>query len=410
MAAAAKMLGNPDAGGTAATALAAPRVRRARAAVSAGFFVFGLGFAIWAVHIPVIAARLALDPAILGLALLNIELGGVISQPLTGGLVARTGSRPAAAVFLLLFLATFVAPIVAWSTPALFVATFILGATAGAANVAVNTQASEIERARGRPTMSSFHGFFSLGALAGASIGGGIVALGWQDGRGAAIVAAALFAIAAVATRSFLPTAPAPRKGPADGRRRFVLPNVAILGLSLLTFFANTVEGAVNDWSTLYLSSVRGLSVAAAASGIVIFSSAMAICRLAGGPVVVMLGEKRIVLLGGALITAGMAVVVLSPFAILSPFGFGLVAIGAANTIPVMMGAAARVPGVAASTGVAATATGALLGFLIGPPIIGFVAHALGLGVALGFVSLVGVVIVVGATLYRWQAPAVDRL
>ena len=185
-----------------------------------------------------------------------------------------------------------------------------------------------------------------------------------------------------------------------------LLPSTAILGLTVLTFFANTVEGAVNDWSTLYLSSVRGLTVAAAASGIVIFSSAMAICRLAGGPVVVMLGEKRIVLFGGVLITLGMAVVVLSPWAIVSPLGFALVAIGAANTIPVMMGAAARAPGVAPSTGVAATATGALLGFLIGPPIIGFIAHAMGLGVALGFLSLAGIVIVVGATLYRWQGRA----
>ena len=374
------------------------RIVRARIAVSCGFFVFGLGFAIWAVHIPVIAERLSLDPAILGLALLNVGLGGIISQPLTGGLVARTGSRPAATVLLLVFLATFVAPIVAWSTPVFFVATFILGVTAGAANVAVNTQASEIERARGRPTMSSFHGFFSLGALAGASIGGGIIAFGWQDGGGAGAVAAVLFAIAAIAAPSFLPTMPAPTKASVEGRKRFALPSAAILGLTVLTFFANTVEGAVNDWSTLYLSSVRGLTVAAAASGIVIFSSAMAICRLAGGPVVVMLGEKRIVLFGGVLITLGMAVVVLSPWAIVSPLGFALVAIGAANTIPVMMGAAARAPGVAPSTGVAATATGALLGFLIGPPIIGFIAHAMGLSVALGFVSLAGIVIVIGAT------------
>ena len=328
----------------------AERIIRARIAVSCGFFAFGLGFAIWAVHIPVIAERLGLGPAILGLALLNVGLGGVISQPLTGGLVARTGSRPAATVLLLVFLATFIAPIVAWSTPVFFVATFILGVTAGAANVAVNTQASEIERTRGRPTMSSFHGFFSLGALAGASLGGGIIAFGWQDGSGAAVVAAVLFTIAAGAARFFLATAPAPRKASLDGRRRMALPGPAILGLSVLTFFANTVEGAVNDWSTLYLSSVRGLSVAAAASGIVIFSLAMAICRLAGGPVVVMLGEKRIVLFGGVLITLGMAVVVLSPWAILSPLGFALVAIGAANTIPVMMGAAARTPGVAAST------------------------------------------------------------
>lgn len=385
------------------------RVAQARIAVSACFFMFGLGFALWAVHIPVVTQRLALDPAILGLALLNVGLGGVISQPLTGWLVARTGSRPAASVLMLVFQIAFLAPIVAWSTPVFFLATLILGLASGANNVAINTQASEIERARGRPTMSSFHGFFSLGALAGATLGGGIIAIGLQDGIGAAVVALAMLAIAAFATRYFLPTKPALKTESRDGRARFALPSGAVLGLAALTFFSNTVEGAVNDWSALYLAAVRGFSDSAAASGFALFSLAMAICRLAGGPVVARLGEKSIVLYGGLLMAAGMAIVVLSPWAIVSPFGFALVAIGAANTIPVMMGAAARAPGVAPSTGVAATATGALLGFLIGPPIIGFIAQAAGLSVALGLLSLAGVVLVVGAVLYQWPEPVVRR-
>jgi MFS family permease len=380
----------------------ADRVARARIAVSACFFMFGLGLAVWAVHIPTITHRLALDPAILGLALLNVGLGGVISQPLTGWLVARTGSRPPARVLMLVFLVAFLAPIIAWSTPVFFLATLILGLASGANNVAINTQASEIERARGRPTMSSFHGFFSLGALAGATLGGGIIAIGLQDGRGAAAVAVVMLIVAAFATRYFLPTTPAPQAETKDGRKRFVLPSGAVLGLAVLTFFSNTVEGAVNDWSGLYLSTVRGMNPAAAASGFAAFSLAMAICRLAGGPVVAKLGEKNIVLYGGVMIAIGMAIVVFSPWAFVSPFGFAFVAIGAANTIPVMMGAASRSPGTSPSTGVAATATGALLGFLIGPPIIGFIAHGACLGVALGLLSLVGIVLVIGAALYRW--------
>jgi MFS family permease len=383
----------------------AQRVAQARIAVSVGFFMFGLGFALWAVHIPVITQRLALDPAILGLALLNVGLGGVISQPLTGWLVARTGSRPAARVLMLVFLVAFLAPIIAWSTPVFFVATFIMGAAGGAYNVAINTQASEIERARGRPTMSSFHGFFSLGALAGATLGGGIIAIGRQDGRGAAAVAAVMLVIAVFAARYFLPTTPAAEPEATAGRKGFALPSAAVLGLAVLTFLSDTVEGAVNDWSGLYLSTVRGLNPAAAASGFASFSLAMAICRLAGGPVVARLGEKNIVLFGGALMAIGMAIVVLSPWAIISPFGFAFVAVGAANTIPVMMGAASRSPGTAPSTGVAATSTGGLLGFLIGPPIIGFIAHGAGLSVALGLLSLVGVVLVIGAALYQWPEP-----
>ncbi len=393
---------NPD-------APAANEFVRARIAISAGFFSFGLAFALWAVHIPVIAQRLGLDPVTLGLALLNVGVGGVISQPLTGMLIARTGSRPAATALLPLFLATFILPVIAWSTPFFFLATFILGATGGAGNVALNTQASEIERARGRPTMSSFHGFFSLGALAGAVLGGAIIAIGWQGGSGAAFTAILLLAVAAYAARHFLPTTPAPRPGPSEKSRKSALPNGAVLGVALLAFFANMTEGAVGDWSALYLSSVRDMTVASAASGFAAFSLAMAACRLFGGPVVARFGEQRIVVFGGVLIAAGMAVVVLSPWAIVSPLGFALVAIGAANNIPVLISVASRAPGTTPSAGVAATATGALLGFLIGPPVIGFVAHATSLSVALGLLALAGIVVGVGAALYRWPAREQER-
>jgi MFS family permease len=377
----------------------------ARIAVSVSFFIFGMGFALWAVHIPVVAQRLQLDPAVLGIALLNVGLGGVISQPLTGWLVAHTGSRAAARVLLPITMLAFIAPIIAWATPVFFVATFAIGLAGGASNVALNVQAAEIERARGLPTMSSFHGFFSLGALVGAGVGSGIIAMGWQQGEGAAGVAGVLVAVAIVVTRHFMASQPSPKIPGKAGERRLALPNAAMLGLAVLIFFSNTVEGAVNDWSALYLSKVRGLSESAAASGFGAFSAAMAICRLAGGPVVARLGERNIVLFGGVLIALGLVVVVVSPWATLSPFGFALVAIGAANTIPVMMGIASRLPGVVPSTAVATTATAALLGFLLGPPAIGFVAHAMGLGVALGLLSLVGVVIVVGALLYKWPMP-----
>lgn len=378
------------------------RLLRARIAVSLGFLMFGAGFGVWAVHIPVVAARLQLDPAILGLALLNVGLGGVISQPLMGWLIARTSSRPAAMALLPVFLVIVMTPILAWSTPALFVATLLLGLAGGANNVAINTQASEIEQARGKPTMSSFHGFFSLGALVGAALGGGIIAAGWQNGGGAMAAIGTMLATAGFAVRHYLPAPVAKKDAATAASSRFAWPSLAVLGLAVLTFFSNTVEGAVNDWSALYLSTVRGFSDAAAASGFAAFSLAMAICRLAGGPVVARLGEKRIVLFGGLLMALGMAVVILSPWAMLSPLGFALVAIGAANTIPVMMGAASRAPGMAASTGVAITATAAMLGFLIGPPAIGFIAHAMGLGAALGFLSLAGVVIAIGAALYDW--------
>ncbi len=379
-------------------------VRAARIAVSAGFFMFGLGFATWAVHILTLVRRLDLDPAILGLALLNVGLGAVITQPITGRLIGRIGSRAVTRVMLVVFMATLLAPILAWNTPLFFAGTLLLGFASGAANVAINTQATEIERALGRPTMSWFHGFFSLGALAGASIGGAIISAGLQDGRGAIGLVAILLVGSLVAVRYLLPSAPVAAPLKDASRRRFGMPGGMVLGLALLLFFANMVEGAVGDWSSLYLLTVRHLSDGSAASGYAIFSLAMAACRLAGGPVVARLGDKRTVFYGGLVMAVGVAVVVLSPWDFVSPFGFGLVAIGAANAYPVMISAASRAPGTTAGSGVAAAATGALLGFLIGPPMIGFIAHGFGLATAMGLLGVVGLMLVVGSALIKWPA------
>src|SRR5262249_19610034 len=160
---------------------------------------------------------------------------------------------------------------------------------------------------------------------------------------GVLAVAVVLLLPAFAAIPHFLPTPPAfhPSSGPAPA---FALPDRLLLGLAALAFLTNTVEGSVADWSALYLSVVRGLTPAQAATGFAMFSFAMAVCRLAGGPVVARLGEKSIVACGGLLIALGAAFVTLVPVAWLSPLGFGIIALGAANALPVMIGAASRTP------------------------------------------------------------------
>lgn len=384
--------------GTAAAALPAARI-----AISVAFLVFGAVFGLWAAHIPSIAGRLHLDPAIIGIALLMIGLGGVVSQPIAGALVPRLGSRLLSAILTPAMLIAFLLPLLAWNTPVVIGATLVFGLAAGGCNVALNTQASEIERARGKPTMSSFHGFFSLGALVGAALGGAIIAVGWQDGRGAAVVVIASLAIVIFTSRYYLASPPA-AAATKVARTRFALPPALVLALAAIAFIANMVEGAVADWSALYLSSVRHIDPALAVSGYALFAAAMTVFRLSGGPVVAALGERSTVLVGGVLMATGMTVVVFSPWDSVSPFGFALVALGAANNIPVIIGAASRIPGIAPSTGVAAAATGNLLGLLIGPPVIGFIAHATSLSTALALLCLSGVIVAVSASLYPWPA------
>ena len=164
-------------------------LRRARFAVSICFFIPGAGTGVWAVHIPLVQARLGIDPAVLGLALFTMAIGAVATMPLTGLALARFGSRLPTQVLGLAFPIVFPLAILAPTTPLLFASLFFFGAALGGLDVAMNTQATEVEAGRGRPTMSSFHGFFSVGALSGAGIGSPILAIGWGNGSGAAAVA-----------------------------------------------------------------------------------------------------------------------------------------------------------------------------------------------------------------------------
>jgi len=286
----------------------------------------------------------------------------------------------------------------------LFVGAFALGVFGGAANVAINTQGTEVEAALGKPILSSFHGWFSLGSASGAIVGSAIIALGLQDGRGAAMVLVPLVLVSFVLAPFYLVASPRAKESSQVRRGGGPILAPAVLLIAGLCFFTNTAEGAVSDWSALYLSSVRQFPDAIAASGYIAFTLVMAASRFAGGPLVSRLGDQRVVLLGGVFIALGMAVVVFAPWAALSAVGFAVVAAGAANCYPVLTSASSRIPGVAASTGVATVATAGLLGFLIGPPLIGFVAHGFGLSAGIGLLIVFGVIVVAGTTLGRWPA------
>jgi MFS family permease len=362
-------------------------VRRARVAVSFCFFMLGGLNGVWAVHIPVVQARLGVDPAVLGLALLTLAIGAVFTMPLTGAALSRFGSRRTTTALAIAF--PIVAPLgmLAPSTPLLFVSLLFFGAAMGGLDVAMNTQATEVEAARGRPAMSSFHGFYSVGALSGAGLGSAILALGWGNGSGAAAVAGLLAVLAIFASLNLLAGTR------TVGGPRFVLPSRAVLGLGVITFLAFAGEGAVTDWSALYLATVKLASTATAGVAFAVFSVSMTVCRLFGDPVVARLGGVRTILGGGALMAVGMAIAIVAPGPYVSALGFAIVGIGAANLVPVAFSAAARTPGVPSGIGVAAVTTLGYSGFLIFPPLIGFLAKSFGLSAALVVVALMGATI-----------------
>ncbi|MCB1495404.1 MAG: MFS transporter [Bauldia sp.] len=366
------------------------RLNRARIAVSVVFFLVGIGPGVWAVHIPLIKERLAIDPAILGLALLTMATGAVVSMPLSGWIVGLTGSRKPTAVAVFVYLAILPLPILAPDVLLFFTALFFFGLLIGGIDVLANVQASEVEVARKRPTMSSFHAFYSIGALCGALMGAFVISQGWGDGRGAVGTAVICIILAAVAVPSLYPSERIVSEGP-----RFALPSKAVVGLGFIAFLAYALEGAVTDWSALYLTSVREATPETAAIGFALFALSMSGLRLFGDPIVARFGGRAVLAGGGLLSAIGLGIALASPWPLIGAIGFGMVGIGVANVVPVVFSAGARTPGVSAGMGVAAVATMGYVGFLFAPPILGFVGHEYGLSASLGLVLVMALAIAV---------------
>jgi len=374
-------------------------VRNARRAISTIFLLNGAGIGAWAVHVPTVQARAGFDTATLGLLLLTIAGGAMAAMPACGALIARHGSRRLTLASALLF-PLMMAALIAASSPAwLFVLAFCFGSTNGTLDVAMNANATEVEKARGVPTMSSFHGFFSLGGLFGAALGGLMLKLGVGNGEGAAVLAVVIVVTALLVARSVLHVAPAPGEQ-GHGLR---LPRGPSLALGLLALLCMAVEGALVDWSALVLKG-SGATAAQAALGFSLFSIAMAACRFAGDGLVLRFGARGVMVAGGLAIAAGVLLAVVADHYVLSALGFGLVGLGAANVVPVIFTAAARTPGMAPGVGLATAATVGYSGFLLGPPVIGWVAAHAGLAFAVGSLAVAGAVIAASANIVRGAA------
>ncbi len=368
----------------------------ARWAISTVFLLNGAGIGLWAAHVPTVQARMGIDTGMLSMVLLTVAAGALLAMPLMGGLTGRWGTRRM--VLLSGFAFAAMTPLImgAPSLPLLFIAAFLFGVSNGALDVAMNANASEVESARGLPTMSSFHGFFSLGGLFGAGIGGLLVGQGLGHGQGAlmvGVVTAVVLALSAPRVMGFAAT--------HGAGSHFSLPRGAALSLGLLALLCFAVEGALVDWSALLMQERTGATPASAALGFSAFSIAMAACRFAGDRLIVRFGALRIMVIGGLAMFAGLALAVASTHFVLSAVGFALVGLGAANVVPLLIGAAGRIPGMSAGNGVAAVATLGYGGLLLAPPVLGWVAMHSSIMVALGGLSLSGLVIALSARVIR---------
>lgn len=372
-----------------------PSNARRRIAVATVFFANGAGLASWIPHIPTVQARLGLGPSVLGLALLAMAAGALVGIPLSGWATARAGSRTIVRATALVFFVALPLPILAPSLGALVAALFVLGAGNGALDVSMNAQAVAIEVRAPRPIMSSLHGMWSLGGLTGAGLAALALARGVSPARHVAAAVVSFGGATALAVTALLP----PAADVAGDDRRFAWPTRSMLGLGVIAFLGLLIEGAMGDWSAVYLQRTLGTTSATAALGFAAFSLTMAAGRFTGDALVARFGNERVVrrCTGAAALGLGIALVLSTPIAAIA--GFACVGFGIANLIPIVFRAAGGLAGVAPSEGIAAVGTFGYVGFLAGPPTIGFVAEAMTLPAALGLLVAALAWIAVGARL-----------
>jgi hypothetical protein len=363
---------------------AAGALWRTRAGVAAVFFLNGFGYGSWVPRLAEIKANLAISEGELGLALFMAAVGALIAMPLAGAAAHRHGSRKATAATVAFYGVAVPALALAPGLIGLGIALFVLGAASGALDLSMNAQGVAVEKRSRRPIMSSLHGMFSLGAMAGAGATGLLASAGLGLLPHFLAVGALVLAAGLLACRPMLPPSNEEvARGPG-----FVRPRLSVLVAGIVALCALLSEAAMADWSAVYLSGSLDAGTALAAAAFGAFSLTMAAGRFAGDRLVARLGGDLVVRAGGALAALGLAttLVIGQPhFAIL---GFALVGAGLSCTFPVVLSSAARAPDLSPSAAIAAVCTVGYLGFLIGPPAIGGLAELIGLPTALGLIVL----------------------
>lgn len=313
--------------------------------------------------------------------LLCLGLGSLVAMPLAGALAARSGCRAVMVAAVALMLATL--PLLAvLSTPWLLGATLLaFGAAFGAMDCAMNIQAVAVERDAGRPMMSGFHAFYSIGSLAGAAGAALLLTMG-ASASAVTLVAVALAALVAA------PAAAAWRRGRAPpGTRTFAMPRGVVVVIGAVCFATFLAEGAILDWSAVFMHEVRGIDVARAGWGFVAFNLAMTLARLGGDWTMARLGRAPALLAGGGVASGGLVLATLAPGFAAMLAGYALVGVGCANIVPAMFTLAGRQDRMPAGIAIPAVATMAYAGVLLGPALIGFVAQGASLTAALLLVA-----------------------
>lgn len=360
--------------------------KRARLAITLFFFISGFGFSTWASRIPAIQEKLNLSDAALGSVLFALPLGLMLTLPVTGLLLQRFSSKTimfAGAVLFNLMLCLIGFSTHTWQ---LIVALFFFGSSRNFLNISMNAQSIGVQSLYKQSIITTFHGIWSIAGFAGAATGSLMVSADVPPAWHFLISGGLLVILTFIAIPGSLPQPPSK----PEGKGSFILPDNSLLKFGLISFASMACEGTMYDWSGIYFQKVIQAPKDVVTLGYVVYMVAMATGRFAGDKIVSRYGVLTMLKASGILIFGGMMLSALFPYALTAGLGFMLIGLGVSCVVPLVFSMAGKSKAMATGPAVAAISTVGYFGFLIVPPLIGYISHSAGLRWAFALMALLG--------------------
>lgn len=379
------------------------QIVQAKRATQFIFLVCGLGIASWAPMVPLAKDRLQLNEADLGLLLLFLGGGALTMMPLSGIFIRKMGSRKVIAVSVLATALLLPWLLVISNIYLMAAALFAFGCGIGTVDVAMNAHGVQVQNIYDKPIMSSLHGLFSVGGLFGSLGLGFLMKIGLEPIVAAISISVLLILLLIIQFKNLF-TYEAEREiilkfshvdEKKSANNRFEWLNSTILILGLMCFIVFLSEGAMLDWSAVFLRDTKDVDAELAGIGYAAFSVAMAVMRLTGDSLISKLNSKIIVIGGSIIAAVGIFILIFSPWIPLYLLGFILLGMGAANIVPVFFSEGGRISGVSPTVSIPAITTMGYAGQLAGPALLGFIAHHFSLTVAFESIALLFIVVAV---------------
>ncbi len=378
-------------------------LHKAKRATMIMFLICGTALSSWAPMVPLAKDRLRLQESELGLLLLLLGAGAIAMMPITGFLIGKLGSRIIIAAGALLTSLTLPTLLIAPNYTSMAIALFLFGCGIGTVDVAMNTHGVHVQNRYGRPIMSSLHGLFSVGGLIGSLCLGFLIKFGLNPLIAALGISAVLLLLTISQYNALFSartenenSVKAATTAQEPGSTASAWLDLRVLFLGFLCFCVFLSEGAMLDWSAIFLRDVKHIPIAYAGAGYASFSVAMAIMRLLGDKIVEKINGRTIVVGGAIIAAAGLAIAIQSESIALVLVGYSLLGIGAANIIPILFSEGGLIQGVSPTIAIAAISTMGYAGQLAGPALLGFVAQQYTLPIAFGLVAALMLLVGIG--------------